>query len=224
MLRRSVLFTAAVMALFFVSSMAWSETIEEAKERIRREVESEMAPRKEPLPPSPASAKDTYPAKKKVKQEINSGKKQAQAGNTIEIPVPFDITPELAFRLAFVTMFFALIPAVIARMKGRSFIAWWVLGALFFIFVMPIAVFMRPMKRLGAEPHPAPPPKAPEKVPVKVEKSWEPPSVETDVHKDEGSSAIEVYAKIENLAKLKDKGVITEDEFKAKKNELLSRI
>lgn len=36
-----------------------------------------------------------------------------------------------------------LIPAVIARNKGRSFIKWWVYGALLFIIALPHALLLK---------------------------------------------------------------------------------
>lgn len=200
------------------------ESLSEIKARIRREVENEVGAKKAPLPPNPASAKDTV-----KKTGTKQPSRQTLTKNSIEIPVPFDIDPNIASRLAFIIMFFALVPASIARMKGRSFIAWWVLGTLFFIFVMPIAVFMKNKRQGGPTPAiKAPVKKAAEPAPVKVERTWDKPakdgSPQAEKEENTKDSAIEVYAKIENLAKLKEKGILTEEEFKAKKNELLSRI
>jgi hypothetical protein len=36
-----------------------------------------------------------------------------------------------------------LIPAVIARGKGRSFVAWWIYGAALFIIALPHALLMK---------------------------------------------------------------------------------
>lgn len=35
-----------------------------------------------------------------------------------------------------------LIPAFIAKMKGRSFLSWWLYGSLIFLFAFPHAIFM----------------------------------------------------------------------------------
>ena len=40
-----------------------------------------------------------------------------------------------------------LIPAAIASTKGRSFMAWWLCGALVFIIALPIAIFMKPLNK-----------------------------------------------------------------------------
>lgn len=37
-----------------------------------------------------------------------------------------------------------LIPAVIAQRKGRSFVAWWMYGALLFIVALPHSLLMKP--------------------------------------------------------------------------------
>jgi hypothetical protein len=37
-----------------------------------------------------------------------------------------------------------LIPAAIARGKGRSFVAWWIYGALIFIVALPHALLLKP--------------------------------------------------------------------------------
>jgi hypothetical protein len=44
---------------------------------------------------------------------------------------------------ALILMVLALIPATIAKLKGRSFIAWWVLGLLCFIVVFPVSVYLK---------------------------------------------------------------------------------
>ncbi len=40
-----------------------------------------------------------------------------------------------------------LIPAYIAKTKGRSFVAWWIYGALLFIVALPHSLIMRTDKR-----------------------------------------------------------------------------
>jgi hypothetical protein len=36
-----------------------------------------------------------------------------------------------------------LIPAVIAKRKGRPFLAWWLYGAVFFLIALPHAIIMK---------------------------------------------------------------------------------
>jgi len=43
-----------------------------------------------------------------------------------------------------ISILIGLIPAVIAQKKGRSFIGWWVYGALLFIVALPHALLLRP--------------------------------------------------------------------------------
>lgn len=43
----------------------------------------------------------------------------------------------------FLAVLLGLIPAVIARTKGRSFVVWWLYGALLFIVALPHALLMR---------------------------------------------------------------------------------
>ena len=38
-----------------------------------------------------------------------------------------------------------LVPASIARRKGRDFLAWWFFGAMMFVFALPAALLLRPI-------------------------------------------------------------------------------
>jgi hypothetical protein len=40
-----------------------------------------------------------------------------------------------------------LITAVIAQAKGRSFVGWWIYGALLFIVALPHALLLKPAKK-----------------------------------------------------------------------------
>jgi len=46
----------------------------------------------------------------------------------------------------------------------------------------------------------------------------------SDLEKDKGSDAAKIYEALEQLGKLKDQGILTEEEFQAKKQELLARL
>jgi hypothetical protein len=46
--------------------------------------------------------------------------------------------------LFFFAVLLGLIPAAIAQRKARSFMAWWVYGALLFIIALPHALLIRP--------------------------------------------------------------------------------
>ena len=106
---------------------------------------------------------------------------------------------ELIQQVVLILILLAFIPATVAKIKGRSFIAWWVLGLLCFIIVFPAAVYMK--KLPGASG---------------VEPKGEP--------KKGFLKKTDVYDKIENLSKLKEKGILSSDEFEDKKRELLARI
>jgi len=45
-----------------------------------------------------------------------------------------------------------LVPATIARRKGRDFLAWWVFGTMMFVFALPAALLLRPAG-LGRSAH-----------------------------------------------------------------------
>jgi hypothetical protein len=45
-----------------------------------------------------------------------------------------------------------LLPATIARRKGRDFLAWWFFGAMMFVLALPAALLLRPVG-LGRSPH-----------------------------------------------------------------------
>ena len=38
-----------------------------------------------------------------------------------------------------------LVPATIARRKGRDFLAWWFFGAMMFVLALPAALLLRPI-------------------------------------------------------------------------------
>ena len=44
----------------------------------------------------------------------------------------------------FIAVLIGLIPAIIAKNKGRSFLGWWIYGALLFIVALPHSLIMRP--------------------------------------------------------------------------------
>ena len=46
----------------------------------------------------------------------------------------------------------------------------------------------------------------------------------SDLEKEKGNEAANIYQTLEQLGKLKDQGVLTEEEFQAKKEELLARL
>lgn len=218
----------AVTILPLAPARAQAETMEEMKERIRQEVTAEYGPAPVKKQAQPGQFR-AAPAQEKTEAKAAPQKlvKQPAVKKPMDMSLPFGVSPEAAVKMVVVMMFFAVIPGVIARLKGRSFIAWWLLGTLFFIFVLPIAVFMKSLKPARA-PKPARPAPKTETPPTKEAvggKIDEKPSKTAERPPNEqGNEAVDVYNKIEKLAELKSKGLLTEEEFKAKKNELLSRI
>ncbi len=119
-------------------------------------------------------------------------------------------------------MFLAFIPGAIAHFKGRNFFLWWILGVLFFIFTLPLILFLK-KKEVKGPVKDVPAPR------VDTGKSSQEEEVPASSHERSGfeeveHTAIDIYEKIERLAALKEKGVISQDEFDSKKKELLDRI
>jgi hypothetical protein len=50
----------------------------------------------------------------------------------------------LDWSLFLMAFMIGLLPAAIARHKGRDFLAWWVFGDLFFMIALPAAILMKP--------------------------------------------------------------------------------
>lgn len=51
---------------------------------------------------------------------------------------------EVAMAILIIVILIGLIPASIARGKGRSFIGWWLYGMLLFIFALPHSLLLKP--------------------------------------------------------------------------------
>lgn len=85
------------------------------------------------------------------------------------------------------------IPGAIAQSKGHSFILWWLFGTLLFILALPCALMLSDQRP-----------------------SQQPPPV---VISQSAASAAE---EIERFAALRDKGLITADEYEAKRAQLLA--
>ncbi len=104
---------AIIMLSSIMPTMSHSQNLEEIKARARAEARQEMG--------------------------LDRPVQQKKTG----VEIPLATGQELLVRLALFAMALALIPAVIARVKGRSFIAWWVLGTLCFPVVVIAAVYMK---------------------------------------------------------------------------------
>ena len=225
--------------LFCASFPGYAESIEEMKARIREQVKNDVSFNRvttKPAPKPAAQKNDTYRSNRISAEDTHSEKEPAKTNPIVLITVfsvllgVGNLDPDTLRRSLYILMVFAIIPAIIAKQKGRSFIAWWLLSVLFFIFVLPITLFM---KKNPAKKHKLIGKAAKEREktdPVKEEKSVEedkprePENAQETQTEDPETSAVDIYKKIENLSALKDKGAITEEEFRDKKNELLGRI
>jgi hypothetical protein len=50
-----------------------------------------------------------------------------------------------------IAVLIGLIPAFIARNKGKSFVLWWFYGAMLFIVALPHALLIKPKKQKGEQ-------------------------------------------------------------------------
>ena len=117
MMKKALAFGCAIIvSSFLLAGLAYSQSLEETKARIRSEVRSEMG--------------IGDPGKPDVRQK---GERDGSGRTGLQI----------IHQLALIAMAIALIPATIAKVKGRSFIAWWVLGMVCFVVVFPVSVFMK---------------------------------------------------------------------------------
>ncbi len=159
----------------------------------------------------------SYPSSKATtRSQTRSAPRSASMDMILNIPAG------TFWKLVFLMVVVGLIPAGIAKYKGRSFIAWWVLGILFFIAAFPASLFMKGEGKKGSGILPA---RA--SAPKQEESAHKQDMVTSGYEEKEVKSvspALEAYEKIERLSILKNKGIITQEEFEAKKKELLDRI
>ena len=87
-------------------------------------------------------------ARAQVRREMGLDKPQEQyVAREREVKVPVKDRLVLLQEVALVGFIIALIPAAIAKVKGRSFIAWWVLGLVGFIIALPASIFMKDLPK-----------------------------------------------------------------------------
>ncbi|MFC1480244.1 hypothetical protein ACFL5Y_02210 [Candidatus Omnitrophota bacterium] len=115
-----VLGCVIIVFSLFLAGWGYSQTMEQIRAQAKAEVRSELGL--------------DEPAKPAVKRQT---KKTTPKVTSIRLG------PNIIHQVMFVAMVIALIPATIAKVKGRSFIAWWVLGLVLFIVVFPISVYMK---------------------------------------------------------------------------------
>ena len=178
-MKRIFLISCVIIVLgLLISGEAYSQSLEEIKAQARAEVRREMG------------LDDPAPAP-------TTGKRYVE--KTREVAAPGSPRVDMVKQIVGIMMVIAIIPGAIAKIKGRSFIAWWVLGLLCFIVVFPISVYMKKLPKEG------------EITPAEKEE-------------EEALGEADIYKKIESLSKLKEKGILSEEEFNSKKRELIKRI
>lgn len=66
-------------------------------------------------------------------------------------PIPKDTkgrNTEMTIEMLFIAVLIGVIPATIAKAKGRSFIGWWIYGAALFIIALPHSLIMNTDSKL----------------------------------------------------------------------------
>ncbi|MDD3089728.1 MAG: hypothetical protein PHT95_07275 [Candidatus Omnitrophica bacterium] len=213
MLKKMVFLTFILFFTMICSGLrAHAQSLEDIKAQIRRQVKDEYGASQQQSRPvadteRPGTAKETL-------KKVESPKRH-------QVSFPLDAAATNGLRLAFLMIFFGLAPAGVAKVKGRSFMAWWTLGTLFFIFALPAALIMKPLK---SAPQPKVVPHQNTGVEVKEPSPKKNDETISSAPTSSGSEAVTIYQLIEQLAVLKQKGLLTEEEFKSKKNDLLGRI
>ena len=124
MKKLSIFACVLVVLILFTAVLAYSQSLEQIKASVRAQVRQEMGLDQPERSPSPAQQS---PRRQETKK-------------TAALTLPkLNTVQQIMLILAVI----AFVPATIAKMKGRSFIAWWVLGFLCFIVVIPAAVYMK---------------------------------------------------------------------------------
>lgn len=108
------------------------------------------------LAPNEAFSQNLEEIKARARAEARQQMGLDQPKKTTDMDVPLSSGQELLLRLILFAMAIALIPAVIAKIKGRSFIAWWVLGTLCFPVVLVASLFIKKVTVTVISKNPAP--------------------------------------------------------------------
>jgi hypothetical protein len=90
-----------------------------------------------------ASSQNLEEIKARARAEARQQMGLDQPKKTTDTDIPLSSGQELVLRLIVFAMGIAVIPAAIAKVKGRSFIAWWVLGTLCFPVVLIASLFIK---------------------------------------------------------------------------------
>ncbi|MEA3490142.1 MAG: SHOCT domain-containing protein [Candidatus Omnitrophota bacterium] len=215
-MRKTVLFLGVpVILLLLFTGLVHSQSMEEMKAGIRAQVKRDMG-----------ITDDTGGHAMGERQPRDTVRREHVARKVSFNLDPGDLDLETVLQTMIILMFLAFIPATIAHFKGRNFFLWWLLGVLFFIIALPVVIFLKKKdrssrarktaaKEAAQETEDGPGPAENADLPEKTD------PVKTGSSKD---TAIDIYEKIEKLARLKEKGIFSEKEFNAKKKELLDRI
>lgn len=125
---------AGIVASLLMAGLVYSQSLDEIRAEVRAEVRREMSVRKPRVQPVVRRAE-----KPVVKSAVRQVVEEIGTGMSDETRI------EVIRKVTLFMMGLALIPAGIAKVKGRSFIAWWILGLLCFIIVLPASIFMKKM-------------------------------------------------------------------------------
>jgi len=213
-MRKAFLFlTLALLSVLILSSAAYSQQdLDQMKAQLKAQVRREMGLSEAPSGP--------------VRQSVQMTPKTSRK-KTFDIDLS-DIDIETALQWVIIMMFMGFIPATIAHFKGRNFFLWWLLGVAFFIIALPVIIFLKKKEKRPARAGKGSDKEGPEasKKPDKPEQGPKaPPEKEQTAGASPGKpSALDIYDQIEKLSELKARGVITQEEFRVKKRELLDRI
>ncbi|MBD3296663.1 MAG: hypothetical protein GF392_04785 [Candidatus Omnitrophica bacterium] len=138
---KKILICSAVAVVLVINSQerVSSQSLEEIRARARAEVREEMG----------ISAPVNAPADRRATERERASSTGGSASRSVD-----DLLKQAALILAGI----ALLPAAIAKFRGRSFIAWWVLGVLFFPIALLASLFIRDRGKTGRdEPEPPAP-------------------------------------------------------------------
>jgi hypothetical protein len=202
------LISLAVLVTVLSGSAAFSQNMDDVKAQLKAQVRREMGLSDAPV---------------KAPGQASTAKQGVRQKKTFDLDFR-NIDIETALQWVIIMMFMGFIPATIAHFKGHNFFLWWLLGVAFFIIALPVIIFLKKRQKRSSrkkdevtakEEAPA------EEIPAATEsqKEQKPPA-----KKPAKASALDIYDQIEKLSELKARGVLTQEEFREKKRELLDRI
>lgn len=120
-MNKKIIAVLIAFVVVFVCGVAYSQSLEELKAQAREEVRREMGVDRLPSRPAPAP----------------------RVGARTTTDMPTRSPQQMARMLAYIVAGVSLLPAGIAKAKGRSFIAWWILSMLCFPVVLLVSIVMK---------------------------------------------------------------------------------